>query len=100
MNELREILDRIAKLVVMFLAIINDNDRKTAGEKLGGIAWQGPKDQLAVWLALNMQINPDVKDIILNATNVYLNRYKEGKKVEDDLEIYNLKIYSDKQEGQ
>ena len=29
MNELREILDRIAKLDVMFLAIINDNDRKT-----------------------------------------------------------------------
>lgn len=39
-----------------------------------------------------MQINPDVKDIILNATDVYLNRYKEGRKAEDDLEIYELKI--------
>ena len=39
-----------------------------------------------------MQIDPDVKDIILNATNMYLNRYKAGKKAEDDLGIYELKI--------
>ena len=89
MNVLKEILDRVAELNVMFLAI---DGKETTGEKMGGIAWQGPKDQLAVWLALNMQINPDVKDIILNATNVYLNRYKEGKKAEDDLGIYKLKI--------
>ena len=89
MNALKEILDRVAELNVMFLAI---DGKEATGEKMGGIAWQGPKDRIAVWLALNMQINPDVKDIILNATNVYLNRYKEGRKAEDDLEIYELKI--------
>ena len=89
MKALKEILDRVAELNVMFLAI---DGKETTGEKMGGIAWQGPKDRIALWLALNMQIDPDVKDIILNATNMYLNRYKAGKKAEDDLGIYELKI--------
>ena len=89
MNALKEILDRVAELNVMFLAI---DGKETTGEKMGGIAWHGPKDRIALWLALNMQIDPDVKDIILNATNMYLNRYKAGKKAEDDLGIYELKI--------
>lgn len=89
MNALKEILDRVAELNVMFLAI---DGKEGTGEKMGGIAWKGPKDRIALWLALNMQIDPDVKDIILNATNMYLNRYKAGKKAEDDLGIYKLKI--------
>lgn len=97
MNALKEILDKFAEMNVMFLTI---DGKEATGEKAGGIAWKGPKDQIALWLALNMQINPDAKDIILNATNMYLNRCKAGKKAEDDLGIYNLKIHSDKQEGQ
>lgn len=94
MDELRKILDRIAEMNCMFLAI--DGVEKS-GEKMGGIAWHGRKTQLSVWLALNMQIDPDVRDIILNATNVYLNRYKEGRKAEEDLEIYELKMHKDEQ---
>lgn len=41
-----------------------------------------------------MQINPDVKDIILNATNIFLNRWKENRKAEEDLGIYNLKFHN------
>lgn len=91
MNALKEILDRVAELNVMFLAI---DGKEATGEKMGGIAWQGPKDRIAVWLALNMQINPDVKDIILNATNIFLNRWKENRKAEEDLGIYNLKFHN------
>lgn len=94
MDELRKILDRVAELNCMFLAI---DGKEKSGEKMGGIAWHGRKTQLSIWLALNMQIDPDVRDIILNATNVYLNRYKEGRKAEEDLEIYELKMHKDEQ---
>lgn len=93
MDEVRKILDRVAELNCMFLAI---DGKEKSGEKMGGIAWHGRKSQLSVWLALNMELDENVKEIILGATNVFLNRYKEGKKAQDELEIYELKIHTDK----
>ena len=39
-----------------------------------------------------MQMAPEVRTIVLNATNIYLNRWKANKKIEDELNITNVKV--------
>ena len=55
MNALKEILDRVAELNVMFLAI---DGKEKNGEKMGGIAWHGRKDTLRLFPKNSASLSP------------------------------------------
>lgn len=89
MKDIKKLLDRVKDVRVLFF-LIDAKDQE--GENVGGVAYIGKVNEVAQWLAMNMQMTPEVRTIVLNATNIYLNRWKANKKIEDELNITNVKV--------
>ena len=89
MKDIKKLLDKVKDVRVLFF-LIDAKDQED--ENVGGVAYIGKANEVAQWLAMNMQISPEVRTIVLNATNIYLNRWKANKKIEDELNITNVKV--------
>lgn len=89
MKDIKKLLDKVKDVRVLFF-LIDAKDQED--ENVGGVAYIGKVNEVAQWLAMNMQMTPEVRTIVLNATNIYLNRWKANKKIEDELNITNVKV--------
>ena len=89
MKDIKKLLDKVKDVRVLFF-LIDAKDQED--ENVGGVAYIGKVNEVSQWLAMNMQMTPEVRTIVLNATNIYLNRWKANKKIEDELNITNVKV--------